>query len=607
MSTGIIHRDLKPANIKLRPDGTVKILDFGLAKAMDPAAPATVGSLAPTITSPAMTQRGVILGTAAYMSPEQARGKPVDRRADIWAFGCVLFEMLAGRRPFGGEEVPDVLANVLAREPDWRALPAATPASLRRLIVRCLTKDPRERLHHIADARLELRDALAEPSPDQVAASARTPTPASWLIPSLIIGVVALVAGLVAGATLWRRAAPAVSAVRLTLDTSPADEITTGSVLDMLPAGGRPALAWAPSGQTLAFIGSNRDVRQVYLRDLASGEARVLDGTQGARAFAYSPDGAWLVFWTGTELRKIRISGGPSARICDAAEVTGLTWGPTRVIFTTRYQVFEVTPDGGTARALTEPDKRRSTPFLLPGENALLYTEYGKPFTSGDEQVMIRRLVADAQPQVLLSEAADARYIPTGHLVFMRQGTLFAVRFDPETFALRGSPVAIVSNVAQSTAAWFSDDLTLSGQFAISPEGMLAYVPSPSVSLPTADLVRVNRSGDVSTLGAPPNTYRERVEVSPDGKRLAVTVQSTTDVRLFLYDMARGTLAPAFPQQAERDTIRPVWSASGQIAMHVYQSGGSRLALLSADRSGIAEEPLMAQNGFAPSSWLRNG
>jgi serine/threonine protein kinase len=609
---GIIHRDLKPANIKVRADGTVKVLDFGLAKAMESGS--GIGdrgsvSLSPTITSPAMTQSGVILGTAAYMSPEQARGKPVDRRADIWAFGCVLFEMLAGRRPFGGDEVADVLANVLAREPDWRALPAGTPPSLRRLIVRCLTKDPRERLHHIADARLELHDALVEPSAADVAASsARTPTPASWLMPVLMIGVVTLVAGLAAGAAMWRRSVPPVSVLRLTLDTSPAEEITTGSILDMLPAGGRTALAWAPSGQTLAFIGSNRDVEQVYLRDLASGEAKALDGTQGARAFAYSPDGAWLVFWTGTELRKIRVSGGPSARICDAIQVSGITWGPTRLVFTTRYQVFEVSPDGPTApRPLTEPNKRRSTPFLLPGENALLYTEYGKPFTSGDEQVMIRRLVADAKPQVLLSEAADARYIPTGHLVFMRQGTLFVVRFDPETLALRGSPVAIVSNVAQSAAAWFADDLTLSGQFAISSEGILAYAPSPSVVLPTSDLVRVSRSGDVSTLGAPPNTYRERVEVSPDGAMLAVTVQSTTDVRLFLYDMARGTLAPVFPQQAERDTIRPVWSASGQIAMQVNRSGGSHLALLSADRSSMVEEPLMPQNGFAPSSWLPKG
>ena len=220
---------------------------------------------------------------------------------------------------------------------------------------------------------------------------------------------------------------------------------------------------------------------------------------------------------------------------------------------------------------------------------------------------MIRRLVADAKPQVLLSEAADARYLPTGHLAFMRQGTLFVVQFDAQTFALRGSPVAVVSNVAQSAAAWFSDDLTLSGQFAISPEGSLAYVPSPSVSLPTSDLVRVNRKGDVSTLGAPPNTYRERVEVSPDGTTLAVTVQSTTDVRLFLYDMARGTLAPAFPQQAARDTIRPIWSANGPIAMQVYRSGGSHLALLSADRTSVVEEPLLPQNGFAPSSWLRKG
>ena len=287
--------------------------------------------------------------------------------------------------------------------------------------------------------------------------------------------------------------------------------------------------------------------------------------------------------------------------------MTGLTWGSTRLVFTTRYQVLDVSPDGGTPRALTTSGKRPSNPFLLPGETALLYTEYGKPFTSGDEQVMIRGLEADAKPQVLLSEAADARYLPTGHLAFMRQGTLFVVQFDAQTFAVGGSPVAAVSNVAQSAAAWFADDLTMAGQFAISPEGALAYVSGPSVSLPTSDVVRVNRKGDVSTLRAPPNTYRERVEVSPDGTTLAVTVQSTTDVRLFLYDMVRGTLAPAFAQQAGRDTIRPVWSAKGPIAMQVYRSGGSHLALLSADRTSVVEEPLLPQSGFAPSSWLRSG
>ena len=605
---GIIHRDLKPANIKLRPDGTVKVLDFGLAKAMEPAATITVGSLAPTITTPAMTQAGVILGTAAYMSPEQARGKPVDQRADIWAFGCVLFEMLAGRRAFGGDEVPDVLANVLARDPEWRALPAATPPAVRRLIARCLTKDPRERLHHIADVRLDLQEAHAPAAADDATGTvARSPKRMSWLMSAAIVGIGALAIGLVAGAIVWRHPPAAVSALRLTLDTAPADQITTGSVLDMLPAGGRPALAWSPGGQTLAFIGARLGRSQIYLRDLTSGEAKSLDGTQGAQIFAYSPDGEWIAFLTGGELRKIRVSGGPSARICAAIQVTGLTWGPTRLVFTTRFQMFEVSPDGGTPRALTEAGKRRSNPFLLPGENALLYTEYGKPFTSGDEQVMIRRLDADAQPQILLSEAADARYLPTGHLAFMRQGTLFVVQFDAQTFAVRGSPVAAVSNVAQSAAAWFADDLTMAGQFAVSPEGALVYVPSPSVSLPTSDLVRVNRKGDVSALGAPPNMYRERVEVSPDGTTLAVTVQSTTDVRLFLYDMARGTLAPAFAQPAARDTIRPIWSAKGPIAMQVYRSGGSHLVLLSADRTSVVEEPLLPLGGLAPSSWLRTG
>ena len=601
----IIHRDLKPANIKLRPDGAVKVLDFGLAKAIEGDTATAVGSMAATVTSPAVTQAGIILGTAAYMSPEQARGKVVDQRADIWAFGCVLFEMLAGRRPFAGDEVPDVLANVLAREPEWHALPSTTPPAVRRLIERCLAKNPRQRLHHIADARLDLEDALDAPATD--AAATASPPSLRWLKPAMIAGAVALVAGLGAGAWMWRQPVAPAPAIRLTLDTAPADEITTLSVLNMLPAGGRPALAWSPQGRTLAFIGSRLGTSQVYLRDLVAGEARALDGTQGARAFAYSYDGESIAFSTSSELRKIRISGGPAARISAATDVSGITWGPTRIVFTTRYQIFEVSPDGGTPRALTEPDKRRSTPFLLPGENALLYTEYGKPFTSGDEQVMIRRLTPGAEPQLLLQEAADARYLPTGHLAFMRQGTLFVTRFDAQTLALRGSPVAVLNDVAQSAAAWYVNDLTLSGQFAISSDGTLAYVPSPSVPLPTSELVRVNRRGDVTPLGAPPNAYRERVELSPDGAMVAATVQSTSDVRLFIYDLARGTLAPAFAQQVARDTIRPVWSPSGLIAMQVYRSGGSHLALLSADRNTVTEEPLQVPNGFAPSSWLRKG
>ena len=373
----------------------------------------------------------------------------------------------------------------------------------------------------------------------------------------------------------------------------------------MLPAGGRLALSWSPTGHTLAFVGSRPDTRQIYLRDLSSGEARALAGTESASALAYSPDGEWIAFWTGSELRKVRVDGGPSARICAAVQVTGLTWGTTRIVYTTRNQIFEVAPSGENPRALTEGDMRRSTPFLLPGGNALLYTEYGKQFTSGDERVMIRRLDNGSTPALLLSQAADARYMPTGHLSFMRQGTLFVVRFDAQTLELRGSPVAVVSDVAQSSAAWFVDDLTLSGQFAFSPQGTLAYVPGREAALPLSDLVRVNRRGEVVNVGAPPNTYRERVEVSPDGSTLAVSVQSKTDIRLFLYDMTRGALTAI--TQTDRETMRPIWSADGKIAMQVFRAGGSHPAILAADRATLVEEPLMPQTGFAPSSWFRRG
>ena len=368
----------------------------------------------------------------------------------------------------------------------------------------------------------------------------------------------------------------------------------------MLPAGGRPAIAWSPSGRTLAFIGTQLGARQIFLRDLASGEAKPLDGTQNALAMTYSPNGEWIAFWTGAEIRKVSVTGSPPARICAATQVSGLTWGNSRLVFTTRYQMFEVSPDGGEPRALTEANLRRSAPSFLPGDNALLYTEYGKLFTSGDERVMIRRLSGTAEPAVLVPEAADARYLPTGHLAFLRQGTLFVVPFDVEALEVRGSPVAVLSGVAQSVAAWFSDDLTVSGQLAISPQGTLAYVSSQSISFPTSDLVRVNRKGEVTLLGAPPNTYRERVEVSPDGSTLAVSIQSTTDVRFFFYDLLRGTLAPAFPQQSNREAIRPIRSPDGRIAIQILQEGGSQLAVVSRDRATVVEDYPVAERRLCP-------
>src|SRR5262245_27826051 len=320
---GIIHRDLKPANIKVRHDGTVKVLDFGLAKALEPAGAMSLSvTESPTITPPAMvTGIGMLLGTAAYMSPEQARGEAVDKRADIWAFGCVLFELLTRKRAFEGATIGETIARVFEREPDWSAL-HAEPA-IRRLLRRCLQKDPKRRLRDIADARLEIEDWLAErlsDAEDQPASIARSPR-WYWLA---AFAVVSIVVGIALGAFVWRAPAANLQVTRTILDVTPAEDVGAGSVLGFLPGGSSTALAWSPDGRTLTFVGLGAGVRRIFVRDLDSEIARSLDGTEGAQTFTFSPDGRWIAFSVGPpqvargqEIRKVRIAGGPPAKICD--------------------------------------------------------------------------------------------------------------------------------------------------------------------------------------------------------------------------------------------------------------------------------------------------
>jgi Tol biopolymer transport system component len=549
---GIIHRDLKPANIKVRPDGTVKVLDFGLAKALAPeGAGATANATnSPTITTPAMTQAGMILGTATYMSPEQARGKTVDRRADIWAFGVVLYEMLTGKRPFDGEDVTEVLGAVVRLEPNFDALPADVPARIRRVLQLCLRKDLRQRAQAMGDVRLALEGAFEVAVP-QAATVARSPSrgaPLAWIV---------------AAAAVLAAAALAIPAVRHLREAQPSSPAETRLDIVTPATGNLESLALSPDGRQIVFAVSGEGGSQLWLRSLATTTAQPLAGTEGATYPFWKPDSRSIGFFAGGALKRLDLGGGAPRIVATASAGRGGTWNADDIIlFTpdTGSPLFRVSARAGSPVAVTALDRQNSHrfPCFLPDGRHFLFYAHGTPDTAGihlgalDAPGVRRLTAADAAGVHLLAGPGPAEAVREGGwLLWVRTGTLVAQGLDLDRQVLTGDqvtladPVVVDANVSVAAVS-------------ASAGGMVAYRTGAGRR---QQLAWVDRSGTALVpLGAPEDENAvASPRVSPDGQRVAVCrrVQGNTDI--WLLD---GTRPSRFTFDAAEDLF-PAWSPDG--------------------------------------------
>jgi serine/threonine protein kinase/Tol biopolymer transport system component len=550
---GIIHRDLKPTNIKVRPDGTVKVLDFGLAKAFDPTTSAGVNAaMSPTLSIHA-TQAGIILGTAAYMAPEQARGKPVDRRVDIWAFGCTVFEMLAGKPAFAGETLTDIVAAVVNTEPAWRALPTETPEAVRSVLRRCLQKDPARRLRDVADGRLELEEPPPGPSTSAVAYPQSI---ASRVLPWALC--FALTVGLLVSALTRREAFGDRPISRLDLIVPEGNQHP-----ELFDAEGA-AVAISPDGSQVGLVLVRSVERQIYLRRLDAPDMIPLRGTENARVLCFSPDGRSIAFVTSDRnVKTISLRDGLVKVIGSNADngiVAGLSWTTDdSIIYVSRGGLWEASVRGGAARQLTTPDRQRGEvahrwPHALPESNGVLFMSTTSSGRDGWRVEVVS--TTTGRRQALVDRGTFPVYAASGHLLFVRDGSLLAAPFDVKRVQLTGSPVPVVSNVAVGGAG--------GAMMTVSRTGSLLTAPVASADR----LVWVSRGGDETEFGRTPPGIVRFPRIAPDGRRVALSIDATD---VWVIDSVREASTRLTSGQVTGGNI--LWTPDGRQILFVTSQG----------------------------------
>ena len=599
---GIVHRDLKPANIKVAGDDTVKVLDFGLAKALEGDAASMDIATSPTLSRMA-TEAGVLLGTAAYMSPEQAKAKPVDRRTDIWAFGCVLYEMLTGKMAFRGETTTDTLAAVIKEEPNWSLLPTRTPMRVRVLLQRCLQKDPKQRLQAIGDARISIEEVLGG-APDVSFAGAGAKQPAKkWVVWSAVgAGCLLALAAAIFAFLYFHQKAPAAQAMRFEI---PLPEKFSPNV----------GISLSPDGRKLAFIGAGADGQsRLWVRSIDALESQPLQGTDGAMLLPFwSPDSRFIAFRTGGSLKKIESSGGPPVTLCDALAVGGGWNLGDKVIFGTGSGVMQVSAAGGAASPIITGGEAIG-PSLLPDGRHFVYFREGGPEGSGIYVGSVDTKPEQQSPKRVLADVSLVVYAPSsdeaaGYLLFVRgatafgsSGTLMAQPFDSRRLELTGEAVPIaerVSNVSFSASA--TDALVyLAATSAMATAGTRGNIQG--------QLTWFDRTGRIIGVVGDPGVYRT-LALSPDGKRVAferADPQNPANRNIWLYDFARG-VTTRFTFDSGWDSY-PAWSPDGsRIAFGSDRGEYFDLYQKTSNLAGEDELLLKTDNHKAPTSWSPDG